>query len=177
MWHKHTIAKKHVYRCASLLSLKECEHYRKLIDAKFNHNKNVQCVIRDPAVARELWATLAERLPKTVEIDGKPHRIRPEYTIMSYSRRRYTVDKHLDEAHTPAECFKLAIYLNTLPDGTGGTTFYANQKARKPSFTVTNKEGDAFLFDLRLWHAAVMHTYKQNKYMIGLRVLCDPIDA
>lgn len=160
----HTIANKRVVLIPDVLTPTECAHYRHVIDKRFSKQQSgVQGVYLDAEVAWEAWQTLRTRLPPDLVAN-------PFSDYVSYTRRNYTVAKHLDLVHSPGERYKLAIYLNTLPDDTGGTTFFTTKDAREPALIVPNKMGSVILFDLDLYHAGVKHHYKHIKYMIGFRL-------
>ena len=159
-----------VYVLPAFLTAQECKTYRTLLDTKFPTNTSVQNVYLQPDVAQDAWATLQKRIPQTVPFGNKPITITGLSPHVTYSKRTYSVLNHLDKPKTPRDRFKLSIYLNTLAKGTGGTAFYTHRYATEPALVVENKEGGAIIFDLRLYHAGVLHDAKKTKYMIGFRL-------
>ena len=94
---EHTIAGKRVVLFPNLLTPAECEAYRHVIDKQLSKQQSsVQGVYLDAEVAREAWQTLRTRLPPDLVAN-------PFSDYVSYTRRNYTVGKHLDPVHSPGE--------------------------------------------------------------------------
>lgn len=87
--------------------------------------------------------------------------------FVSVSYNNTSISIHVDIQNICPFTHKVLIYLNQLPENTGGTIFYTEDDV--PFLITPNYEGSVVVFDSKLKHASQSFSNEYVKMSIGIR--------
>jgi 2OG-Fe(II) oxygenase superfamily len=171
-----TIVPGKLYQIDDFLTQKECDKYIQYIDEleKVSPAANTESFKRfllqpiDKALAKDFWDKLKVIIPTDIskQVNGCSERV----PVVRYNPDARRNARHRDPRWREDEQFGVIIYLNTLNEENGHTTFYEGPDV---VYTAVPKKGNAIIFDMDTWHRG--QAPKEIKYIICPRLLsnCD----
>ena len=122
-----------------------------------NQQKRIKILFKEPDMANKMREIVLPHLPSDFSFT--------DYITISYCNDPIPI--HIDAQDTCPFTYKVLVYLNQLPENTGGTIFYTEDERE---FLVTpNHAGSIVVFDAGLKHASQSFPKDFVKLTLGIR--------
>lgn len=164
--------------CAEFIRWGEEEHYAPTgHDYPADYRNNDRLVVYKESLALKLWQRLKDRLPASLERQGKVwllDDLNPQFRGCRY-RGGQSFARHRDGAYSPdnsrLSLLTVMLYLNDRSEFSGGSTrFYADRYCSEVAEEIAPQAGLAVVFDHDYWHDGQAVT-DGTKYVLRTDIL------